>query len=72
MTPIKWKRVPRSACDAAKVDGCKVFLDRNAWLYFLFLDEGPRLTIPRESNQQQIDAAAYALADLVQTLRGLE
>lgn len=63
MKPIRWRK-GRATVEGVRVeciylrDGC-------------VLSHGSlRMRLPNGCNQQQIDAAAYALADLVATLRG--
>jgi hypothetical protein len=69
MKPIRWRN------GRATVEGVRLYWYsmRYGIVVSAFTDEKDvRLNIPSRSNKQQRDAAAYALADLVATLKGME
>ena len=76
MKPIKWRA--RGGIRRATVDG--VELRRHSFALSVLLHAELPSDAERKHvefgllhlNRQQIDAAAYALADLVQTLKGME
>ena len=76
MTPIKWR--VRDGIRSATVEGVEIRRHNLALSVLLHADfpsdaerKHVELGVPR-LNRQQVNACAYALADLVQTLRGLE
>jgi len=78
MKPIKWRKERGTIYRVATVEGVRI-RSRAAVGYFdlrtvyLYKDDPMYLELPGKMNRREhLDAAAYALADLVATLRGME
>lgn len=72
MKAIRWRRGRYPSERRATVEGVRLALSRAEAAGRLFVFAGPKLVLelPEDATRMQIDAAAYALADLVATLKG--
>lgn len=78
MRPIKWRKERGTVYRVATVEGVRLRSCDDGGYFDLRTvdprkDEHVYLELPGEMNRREhLDAAAYALADLVATLRGME